>query len=67
MTEVAVEVATRLALYLGCLVVALVAGWALGQMAVLVDPQMSVPGTAPFHEHVVGAGYEVAVTEVGAL
>ena len=47
MTEVAVEVTTRLALYLGCLVVALVAGWALGQMAVLVDPQMSVPGTAP--------------------
>jgi len=53
-----VEVTTRLALYLGCLVVALVAGWALGQMAVLVDPQMSVPGTAPFHEHVVGVGYE---------
>ena len=45
------EVATRLALYLGCLVVALVAGWALGQVAVLVNPQMSVPGTAPFHNH----------------
>ena len=60
------EVTTRLALYLGCLVVALVAGWALGQMAVLVDPQMSVPGTAPFGEHVVGAGYEVAVSDVGA-
>jgi hypothetical protein len=48
------EVATRLALYLGCLIVALVAGWALGEAAVLLNPDMAVPGTAPFHGHAAG-------------
>ena len=48
------EVATRLALYLGCLVVALVAGWALGQAVVLLNPDMAVPGTAPIHGHAAG-------------
>jgi hypothetical protein len=48
---VAVDVATRLALYLSCLVVALVAGWALGQMAVVLDPDMSVPGSVLLHDH----------------
>jgi hypothetical protein len=48
------EVATRLALYLGCLVVALVAGWALGQAAAVLNPDMAVPGTAPIHGHAAG-------------
>lgn len=45
------EIATRLTLYLGCLAVALVAGWALGQAAVVLHPNMSVPGAAPIHGH----------------
>ena len=43
------EIATRLALYLGCLVVALVAGWALGQATALLFPNLILPGIEPFH------------------
>ena len=41
------EVATRLALYLGCLIVALVAGWALGQATAVLVPDLIVPGHEP--------------------
>ena len=37
------EIATRLALYLGCLVVALLAGWALGQATALLVPDLIIP------------------------
>ena len=45
------EVATRLALYLGCLIVALVAGWALGQATAVLVPDLIVPGYEPIHGH----------------
>ena len=42
------EAATKLALFVGCLVVALVAGWALGQATVVLVPDLIVPGAEPF-------------------
>ena len=45
------EVVTRLALYLGGLVVALVTGWALGQATAVLVPDLIVPGHEPVHVH----------------
>ena len=49
------DVATRLALYLGGLVVALVTGWALGQATAVLVPDLIVPGHEPVHVHEAGS------------
>ena len=45
------EVATKLALFVGGLVVAVVAGWALGRLTASLNPDLIVPGYDPVHVH----------------
>ena len=58
------EAATKLALFLGCLVVALVAGWALGQATVVLVPDLIVPGAEPWHIHAAAFPLTAPVEEI---
>ena len=59
------EVATKLALFAAGVVVAVVAGWALGQAAAVVFPDYIVPGQAVVHQdHALPLAGAVAPEEI---
>lgn len=50
------QVAVKLTLFAGCLMIAMVAGWALGQIVGLLDPAFA--GLPPGFEHLDDAQHE---------
>jgi hypothetical protein len=51
-----VEVAAKLTLFVGCLMIAMVAGWALGRVVGVLDPAFA--GLPPGFEHLHDAVHE---------
>ena len=57
-------VAAKLTLFAGCLVIAMVAGWALGRIVGVLDPGLA--GLPPGFEHMQDALHEAASPRSGA-
>ena len=54
-------VATKLALFVAGVVIAVVTGWAVGQATVVLFPNFIVPGQEEIHDH--GAGLPTPVAD----